>query len=79
MVVLIDPAALSQPVGEQNWSTSLYFSFTVLTTLGLGDITPVSTYARSLVMVESIIGPMYLAVLIARLVAMHKRPPANAE
>ena len=76
MVVLVDPSAINPPLSEQNWGTNLYFSFTALTTLGFGDIVPVSAYARSLVMIESIIGPMYLAVLIARLVAMHRRPPA---
>jgi hypothetical protein len=76
MLILIDPSAITHSAGKHNWSMSLYFSFTVLTTLGFGDITPVSAYARSLVIVESIIGPMYLAVLIARLVAMYNRPPA---
>ena len=71
--VLIDPLAITPPLSEQNWAASLYFSFTVLTTLGFGDIVPVSAYARSLVMIESIIAPMYLAVLIARFVAMHRR------
>ena len=79
MLVLIDPAAISQPLGEHSWSISLYFSFSVLTTLGFGDITPVSAYARSLVIVESVIGPMYLAILIARLVAMYRRTAASAE
>jgi hypothetical protein len=77
ILALLDPSALSQPVGQQNWGVCLYFSFTVLTTLGFGDITPVSAHARSLVTVESIVGPMYLAVLIARLVAMHRRPSAG--
>jgi hypothetical protein len=48
-----------------------FFSFVTLTTLGYGDITPVSAPARSLAMVEAIVGQMYLAVLIARLVGMH--------
>jgi len=48
-----------------------FFSFVTLTTLGYGDITPVSAPARSLAMVEAIVGQMYLAVLIARLVGIH--------
>ena len=48
-----------------------YFSFITLTTLGYGDITPVSEPAKSLVMLEAVVGQMYIAVLIARLVGMH--------
>jgi hypothetical protein len=48
-----------------------YFSFVTLTTLGYGDITPVSAPARSLAMLEAIMGQMYIAVLIARLVGIH--------
>jgi hypothetical protein len=48
-----------------------YYSFVTLTTLGYGDISPVSGPARSLAMLEAIVGQMYIAVLIARLVGMH--------
>jgi hypothetical protein len=49
----------------------LYFSFVTLTTLGYGDVTPVSSAARSFSYVEALMGQLYLAVLIARLVGMH--------
>ncbi|MFZ1954934.1 MAG: potassium channel family protein [Desulfobacterales bacterium] len=45
-----------------------YFSFVTLTTLGYGDITPLSRPARNLTALEAIFGQLYLAVLIARLV-----------
>lgn len=48
-----------------------FFSFVTLTTLGYGDITPISGPAKSLAMLEAIVGQMYIAVLIARLVGMH--------
>ena len=48
----------------------LYFSFVTITTLGYGDISPVSEFARSLAVVEAITGQIYLAVVIARLVGM---------
>jgi len=48
-----------------------YYSFVTLTTLGYGDITPISDPAKSLAMLEAIVGQMYIAVLIARLVGMH--------
>jgi hypothetical protein len=48
----------------------IYFSFTTLTTLGYGDITPVHPIARSLVMLEALIGQLFPVILIARLVSM---------
>jgi hypothetical protein len=45
-----------------------YFSFVTLTTLGYGDITPVTRPAKNLAALEAIFGQLYLAVLIARLV-----------
>src|SRR5687767_10791754 len=47
-----------------------YFSFTSLTTMGYGDITPVHPLARSLANFEALMGQLYPAILIARLVTM---------
>jgi len=54
-----------------------YFSFVTLTTVGYGDITAVHPFARSLVMFEALIGQLYPAILLARLVTLYeytKRP-----
>ena len=48
-----------------------YYSFVTLTTLGYGDITPVHHVARAFAVLEAVIGPLYLAILIARLVGLH--------
>ena len=48
----------------------LYFSLTSLTTMGYGDITPVHPIARSFANLEALIGQLYPAILIARLVSM---------
>lgn len=53
----------------------LYFSLTTLTTTGYGDISPVATSARSLANMESLIGQLYPAILIARLVSMQLMNP----
>ena len=53
--------------GVSDW---VYFSFVTLSTVGYGDITPVHPIARTLAMAEALAGQLYLAVLIARLVAM---------
>ena len=47
-----------------------YFSFVTLSTLGYGDITPVRPIARTLAIGEALSGQLYLAITIARLVAM---------
>lgn len=47
-----------------------YFSFITLTTVGYGDIAILTPYAKSVVILESITGIFYLAILVARLVAL---------
>ncbi len=47
-----------------------YFSIVTLTTLGYGDITAVHPVARSVVMMEALLGQLYPAILIARLVTL---------
>jgi len=49
----------------------LYYSFVTLTTLGYGDITPVTSLARSLCVLEAVIGQLYLVVQVAWLVGVH--------
>jgi hypothetical protein len=43
---------------------------TTLTSVGFGEITPVSDHARSLVMIQQMVGVLYLALVISRLVSM---------
>jgi hypothetical protein len=52
-------------------STWVYFSFVTLTTVGYGDITPVAHAARSLAILEALIGQLYPAIVLARLVSLH--------
>jgi hypothetical protein len=47
-----------------------YYSFVTLTTIGYGDIVPAHPVARSLAMAEGLVGQLYPAILIARLVSM---------
>jgi len=48
-----------------------YFSFVTMTTLGYGDVTPISEHARTLAWLEALIGQLYLAVMVAGFVALH--------
>lgn len=49
----------------------IYYSYVTLIALGASGITPATPYARCFTMVEGILGVMYLAVLLARLVGLH--------
>lgn len=50
---------------------AMYYSFVTLTTLGYGDIVPRSEVVRGLAIMEAVVGQLYLAVLIARLVSLY--------
>ena len=69
------PGAFTMPADWSRGASSsgeafYYFSIVTLTTVGFGDITPVSPFVRSLVMIEALIGQLYPAILIARLVTL---------
>jgi hypothetical protein len=49
----------------------LYYSFITMTTVGYGDIVPLTAPARSLAVLEAVMGQLYLAITIARLVGVH--------
>jgi len=66
----LDPDAF-RAVDSGGASDLFYFSFVTLTTLGYGDITPVSDAAETLAVLEAVVGQLYLAITVARLVGMH--------
>jgi hypothetical protein len=55
----------------------LYFSFTVLTSTGFGDITPLARQARAVCVAEQLVGALFIAILIARLAGVY--PPLHRE
>ena len=66
--------------GPRGFASVVYFSFVTLTSTGYGDIVPVNPFARSVANLEAIIGQLYPATLLARLVAQHledRRPPSH--
>lgn len=68
IVYLFNPAAFS--LDEKiNFFSLIYFSFVTLMTLGYGDIVPVSIAARSLAILEGVIGQLYMVILISSLVS----------
>ena len=72
-VQFFDPQAFSIPSEILGRNSLLYFSFTTLTTVGYGDITPINPFAMTLSNAEAIIGQLYPAIVIGKLVSLHKR------
>jgi hypothetical protein len=72
IVELLQPGSFSvvSQKGKDTLPQLAYFSFTTLTTLGFGDIVPLRSVARSLVMLEGLVGQLFPVILIARLVTM---------
>jgi len=72
----IDGLSVDSTIGD-----TLYYSAVTITTLGYGEITPVSDTARMLAFVEALFGQLYIAVLLAKLVATHisSKPGARGQ
>lgn len=68
------------PLSEQQLIPVLiYFSLTTLSTIGFGDITPITLQARYAAVAEGITGQFYLAILVARLVGMQMSQSSNQQ
>jgi hypothetical protein len=63
----------NNPNGVTRWWDLLYFSFTCLTSVGFGEITPANDHARSLVMIQQMLGVLYFALVVSRLVTLQTR------
>ena len=73
VVEILHPGSFNLPEGVDISATRqfVYYSFVTLTTLGYGDITPITPLARSLCILEAVIGQLYLVVQVAWLVGVH--------
>ena len=70
-VQVVWPDSFSNAGGfEHTWFELLYLSFSTLTSVGLSDIVAVGEQARSVVMVEMMVGVFYIAMVVARLVGL---------
>ena len=79
LLQLVEPGAFHDATlngrdASLGWAALMYFSFTVLTSTGFGEIIPVSNLARSLIVIEQVLGVMYVAFLVARLANLYGRP-----
>ncbi|MEM7226039.1 MAG: potassium channel family protein [Pseudomonadota bacterium] len=64
--------SLAESARGSIWDQLLYFSFATLTTLGYGDVAPLTPIARIWAVLEAVCGTLFLAVLISRLVGLYK-------
>jgi hypothetical protein len=66
--------------GSYSLKDYLYFSFVTLTTLGFGDLVPRGDLSRTLVMIEAMLGQLYLVTVVTLLVSNYiRRPPLPSE
>src|SRR5215469_258173 len=82
LLVTVQPGAIvmdaaRHPNHTMDWFDCVFYSFVTLTSLGYGDIVPMTAQARSLSILEAVSGIMYVAVLIARLVGVHSAAKAQ--
>jgi hypothetical protein len=69
-LIIAVPNTFNVSQGNFGIGSLIYFSFVTLTTIGYGDIVPLHPYARGLANIEAIIGQLYPATLLARLVTL---------
>lgn len=76
LVARISPGSFQFSFGseaqkEMRGFVALYFSLTTLSTVGFGDVVPVSNVARMLAMAEAVVGVFYLTLMVSRLVSLY--------
>ncbi len=89
LLLYLNPDAIRLVHATTSWAAirghAVYFSLVTLTTVGYGDIVPASAVARSAATFEALVGQLYPAILIGRLVSMQltsapatSRPPEKS-
>lgn len=74
LVEIVEPGSFAVPTGGAPTVADLrYLSFVTLTTLGYGDVTPASGFARVLAILEAVTGTFFIAFLVSRLVSLYRR------
>ena len=67
----LDPGSFALDSDEvHSWVDMLFLSFTVLTGTGMSDILPTSGHAKSVVMIEQVVGLFYVAMVVTRLIGL---------
>jgi hypothetical protein len=84
LIARLNPNAFAFTAGgvpgqSMKGSTAIYFSFITLSTVGYGDIVPLSGAARMLAISEATVGILYTTILVARLVTLYTSPTPTPE
>jgi Ion channel len=77
----IEPDSFTAAVNagqDRTWIELLFLSFTTLSSTGLGDVIPITPFARSLVMMEQLAGVAYIALVVSRLIGLLVLYPQGA-
>lgn len=61
----------SEPETRYHFPLFFYYSMVVVTTMGFGDITPLTRVARSLTLLEGLVGQLYMVILMGKIVSLH--------
>lgn len=76
VLIELDPGSFREgsgvgTLGQRSMNAELYYSLVTLTTLGYGDIVPMTPAARMSAALEAVIGQVYVVILVARLVGLN--------
>jgi hypothetical protein len=73
LVQILQPGTFAAAVNTadpRTWSELNYLSFALLSSTGIGDVIPLTSYARALASIEMFVGVMYLTAVVARLIGL---------
>jgi hypothetical protein len=83
LVEFIQPGSISDlaslSMGEESIMPYVYYSFVTMTTLGYGDVSPVTGPAATIAYIEAIFGQLYIAIMIARLMGLYVAHESNQD
>ena len=77
LVIVLRPDAIRGSTGPASLDDAMWLSFITITTTGYGDVLPSSALARSLSALEALVGVLYPAILISRLVSLVQSPASQ--
>jgi hypothetical protein len=77
LLLALRPEAIRGVAGPASLDEAMWLSFVTITTTGYGDVVPVAALPRSLAALEAMVGVLYPAILISRLVSL-VQPPGGA-
>ena len=73
VIQAVEPVSFTaavNPRADRSWIELLFLSFTTLTSTGLSDVVPIKAFARSVVMIEELVGLGFVAMLVSRVVGL---------